>query len=61
MNSIQFNLARVIGPVLGGIALAKLGAAWCFSLNGLSFVAVIIALLALRGAARSRRAEECRC
>ncbi len=48
MNSIQFNLARVIGPVLGGIALAKLGATWCFSLNGLSFVAVIIALLALQ-------------
>jgi len=44
LNSIQFNLARVIGPTLGGIALVKLGAAWCFSLNGLSFVAVIITL-----------------
>jgi predicted MFS family arabinose efflux permease len=48
LNSIQFNLARVIGPVLGGIALTKLGAAWCFGLNGLSFVAVIISLLAIR-------------
>jgi len=47
LNSIQFNLARVIGPVLGGIALARLGAAWCFSLNGLSFVAVILSLLAI--------------
>jgi predicted MFS family arabinose efflux permease len=47
LNSIQFNLARVIGPVLGGIALARLGAAWCFGLNGLSFVAVIISLLML--------------
>lgn len=47
LNSIQFNAARVIGPVLGGLALTKLGASWCFSLNGLSFVAVIIALLAL--------------
>lgn len=44
LNSIQFNLARVIGPMLGGIALTSLGAAWCFSFNGLSFVAVIIAL-----------------
>lgn len=44
MNSIQFNLARVIGPVLGGLALTKLGATWCFGLNGLSFVAVIISL-----------------
>ena len=47
LNSIQFNLARVIGPVLGGIALAKLGAAWCFSLNGLSFIAVMVSLLLL--------------
>ena len=48
LNSIQFNLARVIGPVLGGIALAKLGPAWCFGLNGLSFCAVIVSLLIIR-------------
>lgn len=47
LNSIQFNLARVIGPVIGGIAMAQLGAAWCFTLNGLSFIAVIISLLML--------------
>lgn len=47
LNSIQFNLARSIGPVLGGIALTKLGAAWCFSLNGVSYIAVIISLLLL--------------
>ena len=45
MNSIQFNLARVVGPMLGGLALAKLGAAWCFGLNGLSYIAVIISLM----------------
>jgi predicted MFS family arabinose efflux permease len=45
MNSIQFNLARLIGPVLGGLALSTLGAAWCFGLNGVSFVAVIATLL----------------
>ncbi len=45
LNSIQFNVARVVGPALGGIALVKLGAAWCFGLNGISFVAVIITLL----------------
>jgi MFS family permease len=45
MNSIQFNLARVIGPVLGGLALTNLGAAWCFGLNGASFIAVIASLL----------------
>lgn len=48
LNSIQFNLARVIGPVLGGLALKNLGATWCFGLNGLSFVAVIITLLMIR-------------
>lgn len=48
LNSIQFNLARVIGPMLGGLALTSLGAAWCFSLNGFSFVAVIISLLLLQ-------------
>jgi predicted MFS family arabinose efflux permease len=47
LNSIQFNLARVIGPVLGALALA-IGASWCFSLNGLSFIAVIITLLIIR-------------
>ena len=44
MNSIQFNLARVIGPTLGGIALTTVGPAWCFGLNGLSFLAVIASL-----------------
>ncbi|MBM3776369.1 MAG: MFS transporter [Acidobacteria bacterium] len=47
LNSIQFNLARVIGPVLGGLALTQLGAAWCFALNGVSFIAVIVSLLLL--------------
>src|SRR6201999_1873652 len=48
LNSIQFNVARVIGPMLGGIALNKLGAAWCFGLNGISYVAVIITILMIR-------------
>jgi predicted MFS family arabinose efflux permease len=45
LNSIQFNLARVIGPVLGGFALNAWGASWCFGLNGISFLAVILSLL----------------
>jgi predicted MFS family arabinose efflux permease len=44
MNSIQFNLARIVGPTVGGLAYANLGAAWCFGLNGLSFLAVICSL-----------------
>jgi predicted MFS family arabinose efflux permease len=48
MNSMQFNLARVIGPAIGGLVFATMGAAWCFFINGLSFGAVIVALLMIR-------------
>jgi predicted MFS family arabinose efflux permease len=48
LNSIQFNVARVIGPMLGGLALTQLGASWCFTLNGFSFIAAIISLLMIR-------------
>jgi MFS family permease len=48
LNATMFNLARVVGPAVGGLILAALGAAWCFGLNGLSFLAVIIALASLR-------------
>jgi len=48
MNSMVFNLARIVGPAIGGIVLASLGATWCFALNGLSFLAVLIALWRMR-------------
>jgi MFS family permease len=48
LNSMQFNLARMVGPTLAGLALASVGAAACFGLNGLSFVAVIATLLMVR-------------
>ena len=44
LNSIQFNLAVMVGPALGGMALAKFGEKWCFGLNALSFIAPIISL-----------------
>jgi len=47
LNSIQFNLARIIGPLLAGAAMATLGTVFCFTMNGLSFVAVIVSLLLL--------------
>ena len=58
LNSIQFNLARVIGPVLGGLALTSLGPSWCFSLNGVSFIAVIISLLLLRPSFQPEKTSE---
>ena len=45
LNSTIFNMARVVGPAIGGAVLAAVGAAWCFTLNGLSFLAVLAALL----------------
>ena len=44
LNSIMFNSARVIGPAIAGLTLAVVGAAWCFTINGISFFAVIIGL-----------------
>ena len=48
LNSIQFNLARVIGPLIAGAALAAFGMVACFGLNGVSFLFVIAALIALK-------------
>jgi MFS family permease len=45
INSMTFNGARIIGPAIGGVLLVAFGAAWCFLLNGISFIAVIISLL----------------
>ena len=47
LNSIQFNLARVFGPLLSSTTMAAFGAAACFGLNGLSFLVVIVALMSL--------------
>ena len=44
LNSIQFNVAVMLGPALAGQALAKLGEKWCFGLNAVSFLAPILSL-----------------
>ena len=44
LNGTMFNLATVVGPAVGGVVYALVGPAWCFTINGLSFVAVIVAL-----------------
>jgi MFS family permease len=48
INSTMFNGARLIGPAIGGLLIAQVGAAYCFLIDGLSYIAVIIALLAMR-------------
>ena len=44
LNATMFNLAVVIGPAVGGLAYAWVGPGWCFLLNAVSFLAVIVAL-----------------
>ncbi|MCB0063148.1 MAG: MFS transporter, partial [Caldilineaceae bacterium] len=48
LNSMTFNGSRIIGPAVGGIMLAAVGSGWCFFWNGITFLAVIIGLLAMR-------------
>jgi MFS family permease len=48
LNSSGFNLARIIGPSIAAVIIAKAGLAWCFGINALSYFAVLIGLLAIR-------------
>ena len=48
LNSTMFNMAMVMGPALGGLIYYAVGPGWCFTINGISFIAVIIALLLMR-------------
>jgi len=48
LNSSVFNGARVVGPAIAGFTIVLVGEGWCFFLNGVSFIAVIIALLMMR-------------
>jgi MFS family permease len=57
LNSAMFNGARVVGPALAGLVIARWGTAVAFFFNGLSFVAVIAALLALRAEGRPHPAS----
>ena len=48
LNSSMFNGARIIGPAVAGILVAKIGEGWCFLANALSYIAVIAGLLMMR-------------
>src|SRR4029079_18694240 len=48
LNSSHFNSRRIIGPALGGIVIAAAGVGVCFVVNGVSFLAVLLALAAMR-------------
>ena len=48
LNSTMFNLGTAVGPAIAGVVYAVLGPAWCFTINGVSFIAVISALLMMQ-------------
>ncbi len=48
LNSSMFNGARVIGPAVAGVLVARLGEGWCFFANGVSYIAVIVGLLLMK-------------
>ena len=54
LNSSMVNLSRVIGPSIGGVIIAAVGEAWCFFIDGVSYIAVIASLLAMHVAVRTR-------
>jgi predicted MFS family arabinose efflux permease len=51
LNSTMFNIGTVVGPAIAGLVYAWLGPGWCFTINAISFIAVIIALLLMKLAA----------
>jgi MFS family permease len=57
LNSSMVNVARLLGPSLGGVLIAAVGEGWCFLLDGLSYLAVIASLLAMTIASRPRQTE----
>ncbi|MGQ0714537.1 MAG: MFS transporter [Gemmatimonadaceae bacterium] len=48
LNSSGFNLARIIGPAIAALIIAHAGLAWCFGVNAVSYLAVLIGLMTIR-------------
>ncbi len=55
LNSAMFNTATAIGPAVAGVVYALVGPAWCFTVNGLSFIAVIVALQMMKLKSQAER------
>jgi MFS family permease len=57
LNSSMFNGARIIGPAIAGLLVAKIGEGWCFFANAVSYIAVILGLFMMRVTQRSQRPQ----
>ena len=60
LNSSIVTASRVVGPSIGGVLIAAFGEGWCFAVDAISYVAVIISLLAMRLEVRPVRVSETR-
>jgi len=60
LNSSMVNASRVVGPSIGGILIAAFGEGWCFTLDAISYIAVIASLLAMRVEKRPPRETQTR-
>ncbi len=57
LNSSMVNGSRVIGPSIGGLIIAAVGEGWCFALDAVSYVAVVLSILAMRLTPREQPAS----
>jgi len=57
LNSSMFNGARIIGPAIAGILVARIGEGWCFCANAISYIAVIAGLMCMRVQHRPQRKD----
>src|SRR5205807_10646501 len=57
-NSSMFNGARIVGPAVAGILVASIGEGWCFFVNAVSYIAVIISLMMMKVAPRTESPRE---
>jgi len=60
LNSSMVNVSRILGPSIGGVLIAAVGEGWCFLVDGVSYLAVIASLLAMRVPARTGARGESR-
>lgn len=58
LNSVQFNLSRVLGPAIAGLVMIKLGSLWCFGANAASYVPFFLAVYWLKPVTKTARREE---
>ena len=60
LNSTMNNVARAVGPAVAGLFIAAVGEGWCFALNAVSFIAVVVSLVIMdRIEAESEHADAC--